>query len=157
MILRYFKNVDVASISSNIRSVLNKYFININRNDIIPKSDLISLIESIDGVDTCDVFFMSKDNEIAKKNGYYYDEYGNMISVAKNEDPQIGFDEYGNIIMNKGCVYIARGGWRDANDNYYTLTPEDGKMGPINIFFNTPIENSTYNLDMQKKFNNLLK
>ena len=157
IILRYFKNVDVASISSNIRSVLNKYFININRNDIIPKSDLISLIESIDGVDTCDVFFMSKDNEIAKKNGYYYDEYGNMISVAKNEDPQIGFDEYGNIIMNKGCVYIARGGWRDANDNYYTLTPEDGKMGPINIFFNTPIENSTYNLDMQKKFNNLLK
>ena len=157
IILRYFKNVDVSSISSNIRSVLNKYFININRNDIIPKSDLISLIESIDGVDTCDVFFMSKDNEIAKKNGYYYDEYGNTISVAKNEDPQIGFDEYGNIIMNKGCVYIARGGWRDANDNYYTLTPEDGKMGPINIFFNTPIENSTYNLDMQKKFNNLLK
>ena len=157
VILRYFDNVDKASIKSNIRSVLNKYFLNINRSDIIPKSDLISLIENIDGVDTCDIFFMNKDNEMAKKNGYYYDSYGNIIPVDKNEDPQVGFDEYGNLIMDKGCIYIPRGGWRDANDNYYTLTPEDGKIGPLNIFFNTPVENSSYNIEMQRKLNKLLK
>jgi hypothetical protein len=157
IVLRYFENVDKASITSNIRSTLNKYFLNINRSDIIPKSDLISLIEAIDGVDTCDVFFISKENEMAKKNGYYYDSYGYLNHVSKNEDPQVGFDEYGNLIMDKGCIYVPRGGWRDANGNYYTLTPEDGKIGPLNIFFHTSVENSVYNIEMQKKLNKLLK
>ena len=157
VILRYFNNVDRTSISSNIRSVLNKYFLNINRSDIIPKSDLISIIENVEGVDTCDVYFMSKDNEMAKRNGYYYDAYGDMITVGKDEDPQVGIDNYGNIVMDKGCVYIPRGGWRDANDNYYTVTPEDGKMGPLNIFFNEAIDSSSYNIEMQRKLNNLLK
>lgn len=157
VILRYFSNVDRSSISSNIRSSLSKYFLNINRSDIIPKSDLITIIENIEGVDTCDVFFINRDNEIAKKRGYYYDEYGDIINVSKNEDPQVGFDSYGNIIMNKGCIYVPRGGWKDANDNYYTVTPEEGKMGPLNIFFHTPVDNSSYNIEMQRKLNNLLK
>jgi hypothetical protein len=157
IILRYFENVDRSSISSNIRSLLNKYFLNISRSDIIPKSDLISLVESIEGVDTCDVFFVSKDNEMAKKNGYYYDEFGDIINVPKNEDPQVGFDLYGNLVMDKGCVYIPRGGWKDANDNYYTVTPEEGKIGPLNIFFDTPVDSSSYNIEMQRKLNNLLK
>jgi hypothetical protein len=157
VVLRYFNNVDRKSISSNIRSILSKYFININRSDIIPKSDLISLIEGIEGVDACDVFFMTKDNEIAKKNGYYYDEYGDMIPVESDEDPQIGLDTYGNIVMDKGSVYVPRGGWKDASDNYYTVTPEDGKVGPLNIFFKTAVENSEYNIEMQRKLNDLLK
>ena len=157
IILRYFDNIDRSSISSNIRSVLNKYFLNINRSDIIPKSDLISLIEGIEGIDACDVFFMSRDNEIAKRNGYYYDEYGDIINVSKNEDPQLGFDSYGNLVMNKGCVYVPRGGWKDAYDNYYTVTPEEGKMGPLNIFFQDPVDSSAYNIEMQRKLNNLLK
>jgi hypothetical protein len=157
IILRYFGNVDRASISSNIRSKLNKYFLNINRSDIIPKSDLIALIEGIEGVDTCDIFFMSKDNEMAKINGYYYNEYGDMFHVGVNEDPQVGFDSYGNLVMNKGCIYVPRGGWKDANDNYYTVTPEEGKMGPLNIFFYNSVDTSVYNIEMQRKLNNLLK
>jgi hypothetical protein len=157
IVLRYFSNVDKASIRSNIRSVLNKYFLNISRSDIVPKSDLISLVENIEGVDTCDVFFISKENEIAKKNGYYYNSDGVMINISKNDDPQVGFDSYGNIVMDKGCIYVPRGGWKDANDNYYTVTPEDGKLGPLNIFFDTPVDSSTYNIEMQRKLNNLMK
>ena len=156
VILRYFDNIDRSSVSSNIRSLLNKYFLNINRSDIIPKSDLIALIEGIEGVDACDVFFISKENEMAKINGYYYDEFGVMFTVG-DDDPQIGFDSYGNIVMDKGCIYVPRGGWKDANDNYYTLTPEDGKIGPLNIFFETPVVNTTYNIEMQRKLNNIMK
>ena len=157
VILRYFDNIDRSSVSSNIRSLLNKYFLNINRSDIIPKSDLIALIEGIEGVDACDVFFISKENEMAKINGYYYDEFGVMFTVGDDDDPQIGFDSYGNIVMDKGCIYVPRGGWKDANDNYYTLTPEDGKIGPLNIFFETPVVNTTYNIEMQRKLNNIMK
>ena len=157
IILRYFGNIDRATISSDIRSALNKYFLNINRSDIIPKSDLITIIEGLEGVDTCDVFFMTKDNEMAKRNGYYYDEFGDIILVKKNEDPQIGLDAFGNIIMDKGCIYVPRGGWRDANDNYYTVTPENGKIGPLNIFFDSTVDSSAYNIEMQRKLNNLMK
>ena len=157
VILRYFDNIDRSSVSSNIRSLLNKYFLNINRSDIIPKSDLIALIEGIEGVDACDVFFISKENEMAKINGYYYDEFGVMFTVGDDEDPQIGFDSYGNIVMDKGCIYVPRGGWKDANDNYYTLTPEDGKIGPLNIFFETPVVNTACNIEMQRKLNNIMK
>ena len=157
IMVRYFENVDRSSISSNIRSKLNKYFLNINRNDIIPKSDLIAIVEGIDGVDTCDVYFISKDNEMAKRNGYYYDEYGLMIPVSNNEDPQVGLDSYGNIVMDKGCIYVPRGGWKDANDNYFTATPESGKLGPLNIFFDSPVSNSSYNIEMQRKLNKLMK
>ena len=157
IILRYFENVDRSSISSNIRSLLNKYFLNIGRSDIIPKSDLIALVEGIEGVDTCDVFFMSKDNEMAKRNGYYYDADGDIVNVNKYEDPQVGFDSYGNLVMDKECIYVPRGGWKDANDNYYTVTPEEGKMGPLNIIFDTPVNSSSYNIEMQRKLNNLLK
>ena len=157
IILRYFDNVDKSSISSNIRSLLNKYFLNINRSDIIPKSDLVSLIEGINGVDACDVFFMTKENEMAKRNKYYYDDYGNKIDVISGEDPQVGLDEYGNIVMSKGCIYVPRGGWRDANENYYTSTPEEGKLGPLNIFFETPVDSTVYNIETQRKLNKLLK
>ena len=157
IILRYFDNIDKASISSNIRSMLNKYFLNINRSDIIPKSDIVSLVESIDGVDSCDVYFMTKENELAKKNGYYYDEYGYSVLVGDDEDPQVGMDAYGNIVMDKGCIYVPRGGWRDANNNYFTLTPEEGKLGPLNIFFESPVLNTTYNIEMQRKLNKLMK
>ena len=80
-----------------------------------------------------------------------------MILVGENEDPQVGFDIYGNIVMDKGCVYVPRGGWKDANDNYYTVTPEEGKIGPLNIFFDTPVDSTSYNIEMQRKLNKLLK
>jgi hypothetical protein len=94
---------------------------------------------------------------MAKKNGYYYDEYGGVVYVNGGVDPQVGFDSYGNIVMDKGCIYVPRGGWKDANGNYYTVTPEEGKMGPLNIFFHTPVRNSAYNIEMQRKFNSLMK
>ena len=88
---------------------------------------------------------------------YYFDDYGMIFHVDEDEDPQIGLDMYGNIVMDKGCVYVPRGGWRDANNNYYTVTPEEGKLGPLNIFFETPVLNSSYNIEMQRKLNNILK
>lgn len=168
IIIRYFENIDKNSIKTNIRSKLNSYFLNINRNDIIPLSDIISIVEGIDGVDTCDVFFVSQENETAINTGYYYTtekvwknlEYvetqkKNIIGI--NEDPRIGFDDFGNIKINDYEIFIPKGGWTDRDGNYYTETPEDGKLGPLNIFFIDKVDNSSYNLAMQKKLSILLK
>ena len=143
---------------------------NINRKDIIPLSDLITIVEGVDGVDTCDVFFTTEENENAIKYGYYTDtkqrwnnhtlRYENVetrIPLQGDEDPQIGLDSLGNIIVPENCIYIPRGGWRDRNGNWYTETPETGKLGPLNIFFTDEVNNSIYNQTMQKRFEKLLK
>ena len=168
IIVRYFEAIDKTQIRASIRSLLNKYFLNINRNDIVPLSDIISLVESVDGVDTCDVFFVSEENEKAITNGYYYTnemvwngleyvENQKRVSVPYGDDPRIGFDDFGNLKVNEYEIFIPKGGWKDRDGNYYTETPEDGKLGPLNIFFVDKVDSSSYNLNMQRKLNRLLK
>lgn len=168
IIVRYFEDIDRTLIRSRIRSKLNNYFLNINRNDIVPLSDIISLVEGIDGVDTCDVFFVNEENERAINNGYYYEdemtwsglEYiaeQKKVIVGYGDDPRIGFDDFGNLKVNEYEIFIPKGGWKDRDGNYYTETPEDGKLGPLNIFFIDKVDNSAYNLAMQRKLNTLLK
>ena len=168
IIVRYFEDIDKTQIRASIRSLLDKYFLNINRNDIVPLSDIISLVESVDGVDTCDVFFVSEENERAIINGYYYademswtgleyTEKQKKVYVSYDEDPRIGFDNFGNLKINEYEIFIPKGGWKDRDGNYYTETPEDGKLGPLNVFFVDKVDSSSYNLNMQRKLNTLLK
>lgn len=169
VIIRYFETANKTAIRTNIRNIFSKYFLNINRRDIIPLSDLISIVEGVDGVDTCDVFFTTEENENAIKYGYYtttkqrwnnytlrYENVETRVPVKGTEDPQIGFDSFGNIIVPENCIYIPRGGWRDRNGNWYTETPETGKLGPLNIFFTDEVNDSIYNQTMQKRFAKLL-
>lgn len=169
VIIRYFESADKTAIRTDIRNIFSKYFLNINRKDIIPLSDLVSIVEGVSGVDTCDVFFTTEENENAVKYGYYtttkqmwnnntlrYESVETRVNVSLEEDPQIGLDNFGNIIVPENCLYIPRGGWRDRNDNYYTETPETGKLGPLNIFFTDEVNESIYNQTMQKRFAKLL-
>jgi hypothetical protein len=168
IIIRYFEDIDRISIRASIRKRLGQYFLNINRNDIVPLSDIISLVEGIDGVDTCDVFFVNEENERAIVNGYYYEnemtwdgleyiEKRQKVYVGYDEDPRIGFDNFGNLKVNEYEIFIPKGGWKDRDGNYYTETPEEGKLGPLNIFFIDKVDSSAYNLAMQRKLNTLLK
>lgn len=168
IIIRYFEGCDKTSIRTDIRSKLSTYFLNINRNDIIPLSDIIALVEGINGVDTCDVFFINQKNEDAIKNRGYSKKVGNWnglqyeytdewVKLYGDEDPRLGFDMFGNIIVDENTISIPKGGWYDRDGNYYTETPEAGKLGPINIFFMDKVEYSAYNQSMQRKLTQLLK
>ena len=168
VIIRYFEGCDKTVIRTNIRSQLSTYFLNINRNDIIPLSDLIAIIEGIDGVDTCDVFFINQQNEEAIKSGEYtkpksywnnlqYITEDETVKLLPNDDPRLGFDMFGNILVGNNTICIPKGGWTDRDGNYYTETPELGKLGPLNIFFMDKVEYSAYNQNMQRKLTQLLK
>ena len=168
IIIRYFEGCDKNSIRTDIREKLNRYFLNINRNDIIPLSDIIALVEGIDGVDTCDVFFINEKNENAmRQRGYEmeYKEWSNLQYVNKTKwvnipygtDPRLGFDDFGNILVDENTICIPKGGWKDRDGNYYSETPEVGKLGPLNIFFLDKVEYTAYNQSQQRKLNKLLK
>tara|TARA_R100001460_G_scaffold91759_1_gene133605 strand:+ start:4288 stop:6153 length:1866 start_codon:yes stop_codon:yes gene_type:complete len=169
IILRYFENFDKAEIRNSIRKTLNDYFLSVKRRDRIPRSDLVALIEQTPGVDSVSVFFVSQENEDAIRNGYYFvpvfgtdpatDQQvlieNKKIVLEQGEDPGLGLDSFGDIVIGEQELAIIRGGWEDRQGNYYNDVPEGNKIGPLNVFFKDTVPNDLYSNLQQNAFNNL--
>ncbi|MBR4590732.1 MAG: hypothetical protein IKO36_08775 [Bacteroidaceae bacterium] len=168
--IKYFEHYDKETINSEIRSKLSKYFLNIQRRDSIPKSDIISIIENIDGVDSVNVFFVSEENEKAILDGFYYIPvyendpytgiskwiYNKKIILSDGEDPNLGLDKFGDIKLKRTEIGIIKGGFYDRNNNYYEEYPTTTGLGCINIFFLDKTDNNLYNKIQQNKLNKIL-
>jgi len=169
IVLRYVEGFDKDEIHAEIREQLSTYFISINRRDRIPRSDLISIIENVDGVDSVNVFFISQVNEQAIADGFYeVPVYGTdpvtdqkvlienkKVILKEGEDPQLGLDEFGDVVIGPEDLAIIRGGWDDRNGTYYEETPNKNAISSLNIFFKGAIPNNLYNKTQQSKFNEL--
>ena len=169
IVLRYVDGFDKEEIHAEIRENLSTYFMTINRRDRIPRSDIISIIENVDGVDSVNVFFISAENEKAISDGFYeVPVYGTdpvtdqkvlienkKVPLAEGEDPQLGLDEFGDVVIGPDDLAIIRGGWEDRNGTYYEPIPQKNTISSLNIFFKGAIPNSLYNKTQQSKFNDL--
>jgi len=167
VVIRYFEDYDKDGIRIEIRKNLNEYFLNVNRRDRIPRSDIISIIENVDGIDSVNVFFISERNEKAIKDGFYFvPVYGTdpvtdqrvlienkKIVLKKDEDPQLGLDSFGDVVIENNDLAIIRGGWEDRNGTYYEPIPEANKISSLNVFYKEAIENNLYNKIQQEKYN----
>ena len=69
--VRYFEGYNKATMYSEIRAKISDYLINITRRDRLPKSDIIALLETVEGIDSVNVKFTSKTEEDARRLGYY--------------------------------------------------------------------------------------
>jgi hypothetical protein len=127
-ITRYVMNVSIIAyddtsidiIKSDIADAVGNYFIKIKRNDRVPKSDLITIIESINGVDSVNINFVSELDEINKKSN-------------PNTTLLVGLDEFNDIIIGLDQFPIIRGGWSDSQGNYYAEGLSDSSLGALNI------------------------
>jgi len=152
IILRIFDGVDQETLKGDILALLSQYFTKIQRRDKIPKSDIIALIETVSGVDSVNVEFVSQKNEEAITNGYYYktiykidqirsireaqrvkivldmDANGNVIS-----DPKLGLDKFGDIQIGLNELPLIRGGWNDRNGVYYDVDIKSQNISSVNI------------------------
>ena len=169
VVIRWFENYDKDAIRIEIRKNLDEYFLNVNRRDRIPRSDIISIIENVDGIDSVNVFFISEENENAIKNGYYeIPVYGTdpitdqrvlienkKIVLKKGEDPQLGLDSFGDVVIENNDLAIIRGGWKDRNGTYYEPIPEANKISSLNVFYKEEIQNNLYNKIQQEKYNSV--
>lgn len=169
VVLRYVDGFDKELIRAEIRENLSTYFLSINRRDRIPRSDLISIIENVDGIDSVNIFFISQVNEQAIADGFYeVPVYGTdpvtdqrvlietkKIVLKEGEDPQLGLDEFGDVVIGVDDIPIIRGGWEDRNGTYYEATPNQNAISSLNIFFKETIPNNLYNKTQQAKFNTL--
>jgi hypothetical protein len=169
IVLRYVEGFDKDEIHASIREQLSEYFIYINRRDRIPRSDIISIIENVNGVDSVNVFFVSEENEKAISEGFYeVPVYGTdpvtdqkvlieskKVELKADEDPQLGLDEFGDIVIGPEDLAIIRGGWEDRNGTFYEVIPNKNAVSSLNIFFKGTIPNNLYNKTQQAKFNDL--
>lgn len=69
--IRYFEGYTREEIYSAVRSKVSDYLLNITRRDKLPKSDIIYILEAVEGVDAVNVKFISETEETALRNGYY--------------------------------------------------------------------------------------
>lgn len=134
----YSQDVIRASIVSN----LSDYFLSLRRRDLIPSSDLVRIIESVEGVDSVNVSFLSEDNEISKK--------------ADPSAPIIGLDDMGDIVIGNNELTVIRGGWSDRNSIFYNDGIYDDKPGTVNIVVKRISKKNTNTLLFQQNMDKIL-
>lgn len=114
-----FDDVAPEIIKSDIVDVIGKYFISLKRHDRVPKSDLIKIIEEINGVDSVNISLIGENNEMALK-------------LNPNAQP-VGLDEFNDIIIKLDEFPVIRGGWTDSRGNTYAEGLSEETLGALNI------------------------
>ena len=114
-----FDDVSTDIIKRDILNSIGEYFIQNTRLTRIPKSDLIKLIEEVNGVDSVSINIISQKNEMSK--------------LKNSSAMDIGLDEFNDIIVDKNELPIVRGGFSDRYGNVYSTGIVDDSLGPVNI------------------------
>ena len=126
------------NIYENIISSLSDYFITNTRRDRIPVSDLVRIVENIDGVDSVNIWFEPDSENInVYKTNYGIDNFGDIILTREVQDA------LGNI-QNVGDIQpLIRGGFDSLNGIHYEDALYSGinenyennqKYGSVNIY-----------------------
>lgn len=89
--IRYFEGYTKQEIFNEVRARVSDYMLNITRRDKLPKSDIVYILETIDGIDAVNVRFISETEETARRLGYYESK---TVTVVPQE-PVI-LEEIGN-------------------------------------------------------------
>ena len=128
LIITIFEGNDPELIKDKARTAISEYFLNLKRRDRIPKSDIIAIVEAIAGVDSVSFYFVGQTNE------QYHATVDNLPNASAAQlNRQIGFDDFGDIIINSGELVLLRGGWTDRYGTYYEVGIVPGKPSALNI------------------------
>jgi hypothetical protein len=123
-VIDIFEGYDPSIIESKIRNGISEYFISLKRRDRVPKSDIIALIEAVEGVDSVDFSFVGEENE------------ANVIraqNAGQTTTSLVGIDQFGNIIIGRDQLVVLRGGWSDRYGTVYEEGIVPGKPSALNI------------------------
>lgn len=128
IVISVFEGNDPETIRQTIRRRISEYMLNNKRRDKIPKSDIIAIVEGVEGVDSVSMFFVGQKNE---ENQITLSGLTNVSQAQLDE--QIGLDTFGDILIGRNQLVILRGGWTDRNGITYTEGIVQGQPGPLNI------------------------
>lgn len=116
-----YEKYSVDTIYDDIIMRLSDYFLSLQRRDLIPVSDLVKIIEDVDGVDSVNLYFISEENE-------------QKHMEDPNDKNLYGLDVLGNIVMKKNELPVIRGGWSDRLGNVYLDYLDKVNPSSVNIY-----------------------
>jgi len=128
VILIIYEGYDLNNIRDTIISKTSDYFLKNTRRDRIPQSDLVRIIESIDGVDSVNVWFdADKNNYQIYGNGYGLDDYGDVLLE------RYVLDAFNNKVTVKDLYPLIRGGFESSNGISYDDSVAKDRLSSLNI------------------------
>ena len=135
VVITMFAGYDPETIKQTIRKKISEYMLNLKRRDFIPKSDIIAIVESVEGVDSVSFYFVGQKNE---QNQTLMSSMTNVSQQQMNQ--QVGLNEFGDIIIGRNELVVLRGGWKDRNGIYYQEGIVQGKPSALNISIKNIVE-----------------
>ena len=137
---------DKSYIETQIRTLVGEFFTDVESDQFIPKSDIEKLIlDKVEGVDGVDCYFLSERNETAIRTQHYeinkyvwnpakgkYDIITESVYVAPGENPGIGLDAHGNILLESDHEFpVLMGGWGWLNNENDIVN----EINPLTVIF----------------------
>ena len=125
------------NVTNEIQDRVSDYFLDFNRQDRVPRKDLINVLSEITDIDSVDVQFISKKNEDYHGEFIKKDKNTRNTNLADTTDSTSvrRFPDYnpsevrgldpilGDILFESSEIPIIRGGWRDRNNIFYNEEP----------------------------------
>ena len=124
-----YEGYELNTIREQIISKTSDYFLKNTRRDRIPQSDIVRIIENINGVDSVTVWFDADvaNSDIYGTGNHGLDAYGDIILSRFVEDA------FGNKVPVKDLYPLIRGGWESVNGVYYDDSTRKDKLCNVNI------------------------
>ena len=89
--IRYFEGFTKEEIFNDVRAKVSDYLLNITRRDKLPKSDIVYILEEIEGIDAVNVRVISETEETARRLGYYE----SVTTTVQPQEPVV-LEDIGN-------------------------------------------------------------
>lgn len=141
-------NYNTDEISTKIKTHIGNFFLDIENDYFIPKSDIIYMLKTnIEEIDGVSIYILSEANETALiKNEYTNEVFTYNISTGRydiktekiylydGENPHIGLDTHGNILLNNPNTFpVLMGGWQYISNAEHKQTTT--VVDPVTIIF----------------------
>ena len=128
MSLILWEGTSYDTVRQAIITTTSDYFLKNTRRDRIPVSDLVKIIEGVDGVDSVNVWFdADKNNLNIYKTFYGIDDYGDLILERYVKDAFV------NDVPVKDFYPLIRGNWENAQGTYYEDSLVKNRLSNLNI------------------------
>jgi len=134
------------SVNSQIINVVSDYFLNLNKIDRVPRSEIVTKLSAISDIYSVDVSFTCKDNEdyhrqamlddLNRRNQFAAQDALNISIPSSTYDPKktIGLDPVlGDILFEASDIPVIRGGFYDRNNVFYSDDIESSGLKSVNI------------------------
>lgn len=141
---KIWDNYEEETVYANGLAQLSKYFINYNRQDIIPASDIVSIFENnVEGIDSVKVWFDADVNnqDIYGAGNYGLDKFGDIVLTRE------AVDANGQVQSVRDMMPLIRGGFTSPEGvEYSNIQTKDG-LSAYNLIITGRTSNRKVNLN----------